>query len=122
MRIVEVLGNFIEENSHFVGGTTLFLDYLPEDLKDGVVIRLINSSVNGMGKVRNANMVIYYITENPAEADYEIENLRKLVMGHRGIGNSKWSVLGHVEVENEGMDSSYRKVASLRFEIGYLED
>ena len=122
MRIVEVVGNWIEENSHFVGGKNLFLDYLPEDLKEGVVIHLINSEVRGMGKVRQANFVIYYITSNPSEADIEIENLRKILMKHRGIGNSKWSVLGYVDIENEGIDGSYRKVVSLRFQVGYLED
>lgn len=122
MRIAETIGTWIDENSHFVGGKNLFIDFLPKDKKEGLVLRLISSEVRGLNKIRVANMVLYYITENPAEADNEVEYLRKLLMQHRGIGSSRWSVLGFVEVENEGIYNDYKKVVSLRFQVGYLED
>jgi hypothetical protein len=123
MRIVEVVGDYILDNlPQYVGGENFFLDYLPRDLHKGIVLRLLNSSVNSMGKIRQANLVIYYITDSPAEADKEVEILRKLLMKHRGIGDSKWSVLGYVDIENESYDVNHKKVVSLRFQVGYLED
>ena len=122
MRIAETIGEYIVQNTNFVGGDNLFLNYLPETIKDGVVVRMISTEVTGVGQLREAYMVVYYITTNPAEADSQIDSLRNLLIRHRGLGDDGWSVMGWVEVETESMNNSYHNVVSLRFKVAYRED
>ena len=122
MRIVEVIGDYIQSNTSFVGGKDLFLDVLPATVKEGVIVRLVDSEVTGVGRLRRANIVIYYVTTNPIDADEGVEALRKLLLQRRGLGNDGWAILGLIQVENEGIYADMRKVVSLRFQIAYTED
>ena len=122
MRIVEVIGDYIQSNTTYEGGKDLFLDVLPPTLKEGIVVRLVNSEVTGVGRLRRANIVIYYVTTNPISADEGVENLRKLLLERRGLGDDGWAILGLIQVENEGIYADMRKVVSLRFQVAYTED
>ena len=122
MRIVDVIGEYIQSNTTYEGGKDLFLDFLPPTLKEGIVVRLVNSEVMGIGRLRRANIVIYYVTTNPISADEGVENLRKLLLKRRGLGADGWAILGLIQVENEGLYADMRKVVSLRFQVAYMED
>ena len=119
MSVVEQIGRFIEENTRFVGGKDLFLNYLPKDVDEGVVVRFVSSM--GTGKLRTAHIVVYYISRDWSSGDREIRNLRELIITHRGLDESGWTVLGEVEIGNEGFDEANRQVTSLNFRVSYVE-
>lgn len=120
MSVIEQIGDFIEQNTRFVGGTDLFLNYLPEPIKEGVVVRFISSS--GAGKLKTAYVVVYYISKDWSLGDREIRALRELLITHRGLSGIGWTVLGDIEVGNEGFDEAKRQVTSLNFRVSYVED
>lgn len=120
MSIVEQISEYIIENTKFQGGIDLFLNFLPEGIKKGIVVRFINSS--GAGELKTAYIVIYFISREWSLGDREIREMRELLVKYRGICGKGWSVLGDIEVGNEGLDDMRRQVTSLNFRVSYVED
>ena len=120
MSIVKQIGDFIANNTRFVKGTDLFLNYLPQPTKEGVAVRFISSS--GSGRLKTAFVVVYYISRDWSLGDREIRALREILIKHRGLSGVGWSILGDIEVGNEGLDEAKRQVTSLNFRVSYVED
>lgn len=120
MNIAEQIGNFIEDNTTYKKGVDLFLNYLPEDVKKGLVVRFISSY--GKKKLKTADIAIYYIDKDWALGNRLIRELRELMVTHRGLSGTGWSVFDDVEIGNEGLDELRRQVTSLNFKVGFVEE
>jgi len=120
MSIANQIADFIEANTNYREGKDLFLDYLPEGVEKGVVVRFISSQ--GKGALKTADIVVYYIDKDWALGNRRIKELREIIIKHRGLSGFGWSVLDDVEIGNEGLDEMRRHVTSLNFSVGFVED
>lgn len=121
MSVTDEIAIFIEQNTPYIRGIDIFVDHLPETKDNGIVVHFVQSETK-WHTVKAAIIAIYYFSKDWTKNESEMEKLKKIIAGHRGLSGVGWSVMSEVEMGNEGEDNANRRVISLNFKVGYVEE